>query len=187
MKKISVRTLAYAGVLVAMNIVLSKFVSIPIGPVLRISVSSVPIILCGLWMGPMIGGIAGGVSDLLGCLVSGYAINPLITLSAVLMGIIPALFKNFMFKKREMGNNTYASQAACCLRVICVLAFTMLITSLGSTTLGLSIMYGMPFWSTFFTRLPQSCFLLIINSLLTMLLYQKVRLPYCQSVTPSHG
>ena len=177
MKKFSVRTLAFAGVLIAMNIELSRFVSTPIGPPLRISVSSVPIILCGLWMGPLVGGIAGCAGDLLGCLVSGYACNPLITLSAILMGVIPALFKNFMFKKRPVGS-FFPDQVIGYLRVMCVIALTMLLTSQGFTTLGLSVMYGMPFWPTYLTRLPQSVLLLIVNSMLTMLLYRKVRLPY---------
>ncbi len=164
----SVYSLAYAGVFIAMNIVLSRLVSIPIGPTLRISIGSVPIILSGLFLGPFLGGASGAAGDLLGCAISGYAPNPLLTLSAVLMGILPSLFRNFIANGK--GINGY-------LRVLAVLAFTMLLTSQGTTTLGLALMYGMSFWPTFIMRLPQTCLLLIVNSFLVTILYSRVRLP----------
>ena len=91
-KRFSAQTLAIAGALVAMNIVLSRFVAIPIGTSLRITVSSVPIILAGIWLGPVAGGCCGFLGDFLGCLISGYAPNPLLSVSAILMGVLPALF-----------------------------------------------------------------------------------------------
>ena len=91
MKRFSVRTLAAGGVLIALNVVLSRLVSIPIGNAFRISLGSVPIILSGLWLGPLAGGICGAAGDLMGCLVAGYAPNPFITASTVLMGVIPGL------------------------------------------------------------------------------------------------
>ena len=51
-----VRILAFAGVLIAMNIVLARLVAINIGPTLRITVSQTPIFLAGFWFGPVVGG-----------------------------------------------------------------------------------------------------------------------------------
>ncbi len=171
--RFSAQTLAFAGVLVAMNIVLSRFVSIPIGESLRISVSSVPIILAGLWFGPVIGGICGFLGDLLGCFISGYAPNPFISLSAILMGVIPALFVGFLSRGKQKGGGVGAF-ALRYLRFLLVIALTMLITSQGITTYGLSVMYGRPFVAQWFLRLPQSVLLLFVNSLLTCLLYDRV-------------
>ena len=162
-KQFSPGTLAYAGVLIAMNVVLSRLVSIPIGNLFRISVAHVPIILCGLWLGPLIGGIAGAAGDLIGCAFMGYAPNPFLTVSACLVGIIPSLFKKFILGG-EKGTKRY-------LRYVLVIALTMLITSQGLTTLGLSVMYGMPFKATFISRLPQSGALCVLNSFLVNLLY----------------
>ena len=73
MKKLNVKTIVFAAVLVAMNLVLSRVLAINIGSTLRITVSATPIYLASLWFGPLVGGICGGLGDLLGCLVQGYA------------------------------------------------------------------------------------------------------------------
>ena len=84
MKKIPVTILAYAGVLVAMNILLSRVFTINLGNSIRINFSAAPIFLAGIWFGPFIGGLAGIAADLMGCVVSGYAPFPLITVSTCL-------------------------------------------------------------------------------------------------------
>ena len=169
MAKFSSRTLAYAGVLVAMNVVLTRLAAIPIGPILRITVGSVPIILAGLWLGPVAGGLSGAAGDLIGCVISGFAPNPLITLSAALTGILPALFRPFIMG-RSAGVRRF-------LRLLLVLAGTMLVTSQGTTVLGLALIYGLPMRETWVARLPQSAFLCVLNSFLTELLLSRVRVP----------
>ena len=69
MKKLRIQTVVFAGVMIAMNLVLARVLVINIGSTLRITVSATPIYLAGLWLGPLVGGICGGVSDLLGCLI----------------------------------------------------------------------------------------------------------------------
>ncbi len=169
MQKFSTRTLAYAGVLVALNVILARFVSIPVGNILRISIGSVPIILSGLWLGPVTGGICGLLGDLIGCAINGYAPNPFITVSSVLMGVLPALFKNFLSKK----SNAFIGF----LRFLAVMSPVFLITSLGITTYGLSVMYGMPFGATFVSRLPQSATMCVVDSFICSLLYRNIKLP----------
>lgn len=166
MKRFSVRTMAVGGVLIALNVVLSRLVSIPIGNAFRISLGSVPIILSGLWLGSLAGGICGAAGDLLGCMVAGYAPNPFITASTVLMGVIPALFRDYLTRG--------TSRLKLWLRTLLVLMLTMLLTSQGLTTLGLSVMYGMEFWPTFFMRLPQSALLLLVNSSVVSMLLKRV-------------
>lgn len=62
MKKINIESIVFAGVLVAMNLVLARVLAINIGPTLRITVSATPIFLASLWLGPLVGGICGGAS-----------------------------------------------------------------------------------------------------------------------------
>ena len=87
--RFSAAVLAYAGALIALNVILTRFVSIPIGQIFRISIGAVPIILASLWLGPVAGGICGFLGDLIGCAVGGYAPNPLISVSSVMVGVLP--------------------------------------------------------------------------------------------------
>ena len=51
-QQMSIKTVAAAAVLVAMNIILSRVFAINVGPTLRITISTTPIFLAGLWFGP---------------------------------------------------------------------------------------------------------------------------------------
>lgn len=97
-----VRILAFAGVLIAMNIVLARLVAINIGPTLRITVSQTPIFLAGFWFGPVVGGICGFLGDLIGSLLQGYAPNPFIAVSAILAGVLPGLLRHVLLKKADL-------------------------------------------------------------------------------------
>ena len=62
-----------------------------------VTFSNAFIMLAGIWLGPIAGALVGGISDLLGCLISGYApsipymIAPITT--GVLAGICAPLFR----------------------------------------------------------------------------------------------
>ena len=171
MKKFNTKVLAYAGVLIAMNVILVRLVAINIGPTLRITVGSVPIILGSFWFGPVIGGICGGVGDLIGSILSGYAPNPLILCSSVLTGVLPWFFRKFVLKGISSKSNKMEMYGNGLVRMMLVLGVMHLVTSQGITTYGLSLMYGTDFWPLFLTRLPQSIFLTIVNGVLLILLY----------------
>ena len=161
------RALAYAGVLISLNVILTRFVSIPIGNLFRLSVGAVPTILAGVWLGPVYGGICGLLGDLIGCLVNGYAPNPFITVSAVLMGLIPALFCRFLLKRGSFRQSM--------LFFLPVLLVTFFLTSQGFTVLGLTQIYGMPFSAAFVSRLPQTFSLWALDSVLCSLLYSRIK------------
>lgn len=171
MNKISTKSLTYAAILIAMNVVLTRIVAIPIGATLRITVGSVPIILASLWLGPVIGGICGGSGDFIGCLLSGYAPNPFIMISAILTGVLPYVFKRFLVKDLSIKGKKTQIFGIGFLKLLLILGFMSLITSLGFTTFGLSLLQGLPFGTLFITRLPQSIFLTIVNSVLVLLVY----------------
>ena len=59
-QQMSIKTVAAAAVLVAMNIILSRVFAINVGPTLRITISTTPIFLAGLWFGPLTGAVCGG-------------------------------------------------------------------------------------------------------------------------------
>jgi len=94
--KISTPMLTRMAMLVALNIILTRWLSlrVPMGGVegIRIGFGELPVYFAGIFLGPAAGGIVGAVGD-----ICGYFINPLgaymphFTLAAALRGIIPGL------------------------------------------------------------------------------------------------
>ena len=83
--RISVRTLTAMALLIAMSIVFSRVLSISTGFV-RFNLGSLPVLLAGILFGPWAGFVVGMVADIIGGVLAGYAINPLITLGAASIG-----------------------------------------------------------------------------------------------------
>ena len=84
------RALCLAGLLAAMSLILGKFLQIPspFSQVIRLSFENLPVILAGLVLGPVVGAMTGAVADLIGCVLYGYAINPIVTLGAAAVGLV---------------------------------------------------------------------------------------------------
>ena len=89
-KKTSARTLTMLALLVAMSIVFSRVLSISTGFV-RFNLGSLPVLLAAVVFGPGAGFAVGAVADIIGGVLAGYAINPLITLGAASIGLVGGL------------------------------------------------------------------------------------------------
>lgn len=83
--------LVLAAMLAALSIVLGKYLQIPIGNSIRISFENLPILIAGIFFGPLTGGAVGVVADLVGCVMAGFTINPIITAGAALIGVLSGL------------------------------------------------------------------------------------------------
>lgn len=90
-KQISVRMLVTMALLVAMNIVLTRLLSIDIGPV-RIGVGFIPIALGAMMYGPVPGAIIAVVADVVGAILQGKGYWFGFSLSAALLGTSYGLF-----------------------------------------------------------------------------------------------
>ena len=124
-----------AAILAALSIVLGKFAAIPIGDSIRISFENLPLILCSVLLGPIWGMGAAIVADLLGCVLRGYAIIPLITVAQAMIGLLPGVLTRFVFRRTTAP--TVAISAAIA-HIVC---------SMGLKTYALSATYGTPFFS----------------------------------------
>ena len=82
------RVLACSALFIALSIVCGKYLKIPVGDILRFSFENLPIILSGIMFGPVCAAIVALLADILGCVLVGYAINPIVTLGAVAIGLI---------------------------------------------------------------------------------------------------
>lgn len=159
-------TLVSLGALTAINLILSRFLAINIGGFGRIQLGSIARIMAGLWFGPLAGGLCGLVSDLLGCLIQGYAVNPLITLAAILWGVIPALFFPEGICSRNSVSRKSGILRLCAGTIIACLVCTLLIT-----TAGLVLFNGLNLYTILPTRATQTILQVPVYCVLVSLLY----------------
>lgn len=86
----SVTVLILSALFVALSIILGKQLSFTAGP-FRISFENLTVLMAGIFFGPAMGAIVGACADLIGCLIVGYTINPLITAGAASIGFVAGL------------------------------------------------------------------------------------------------
>ena len=156
--RISVRTLTAMALLIAMSIVFSRVLSISTGFV-RFNLGSLPVLLAALLFGPWAGFAVGVVADMIGGVLAGYAINPLITLGAGAIGLVAG----------------YAWQKLPNLRTGLRLQISVLlghfVGSMVINSLALRIFYGYA-WSVLLTRIPNAIVLAAVNTVLLRILLE---------------
>ncbi len=125
----NVRVLIITALLIAMSIVFGKLLAFNIGP-LRISFENLPLLMAGILFGPAIGLVAGAAAAILGCLIVGYAINPIITIGAALIGTIAGLmFRLPIIKGQDV-------------RLVISIFTAHIIASMIVKSIGLMVYYG---------------------------------------------
>lgn len=67
----------------------------------RVTFDNFPLMLTGILLGPVAGAAVGVASDLISCVMSGYAINPIITLGAALVGASSGIISRYIIKGRK--------------------------------------------------------------------------------------
>lgn len=157
--KIRLQKLTAGAMMAALSIILERVISLmPASNMMdiRISLSNVPLILAGILVSPLVGGIAGVVSDIVGCFISGYTPFPFLTLAPLVMGFLPGFIvkndtKNFV-------------------KLVVAIFVTHLASSVLITTFGLSVMRGIAFVPMLLTRLPSMGINLAIDLVLVYLL-----------------
>lgn len=157
----TIQKLVFMALLVAMHLVLTRVLVLDLGAY-RISLGSVATILSGLWLGPAAGAICGLAADLLGCFMKGYAINPLITIAAMLWGIIPGLARVLLVNKTKVYKTVVISVAV---------FFTSVCSSLIFTTLGLVLFNGYNLFAILPGRVVQFVMLVPIYCVVTCVMY----------------
>ncbi len=136
----SLKVMACAAILAGMSIVLGKYLAFNLTPSIRISFENLPVIISGVFFGPIVGAAVGAVADILGCVMVGYTINPIITAGAACIGLISGIIP-LIFKKKN---------TAC---VILSVSLSHLLGSVVIKTVGLSVFYSLPLVETGLWRL----------------------------------
>lgn len=149
------------AMLSAISIICGKYLAINLGEVLRISFENLPIIFAGIALGPACGALVGVVADLVGCVLVGYAINPIVTLGAAIIGTVSGAV--FLLLKRikalPLG-----------LKVTFSVAVSHIFGSVIVKTFGLAVFYDMPVFILMLWRLLNYTVIAIPESILLWVL-----------------
>lgn len=135
-----VYTLILCALLCALSIVLARLATINLG-FIHLGFGNLPVVLAGVLLGGGSGFLVGAVADLVGGILAGYAINPLITLGAALIGGVAG----WGWKHLPLQGGT--------LRLTAALLAAHFLGSTIVNSLALHIFYGYP-WLALATRIP---------------------------------
>ena len=143
----NVRILATAAMLGALSVVIGIFCKNFLnfaGGLFRITFENFPIILSGILFGPAVGAAVGIVSDMVSYFLStqSFAISPIVTLGAALVGAVSGIVSNYIIKKRGR------------LQVIASVVAAHAIGSLAVKTFGIFAYYDLSYGMMLLYRLP---------------------------------
>lgn len=154
-EKFNTRTLTTMALLIAVEIVLSRFLSISAWNT-KIGFAFVPVVLAAILLGPLEAGIVAALADFLGAVLFPIgAYFPGFTLTAFLMG---AVYGFFLHREQSL------------LRIVLAVAVHQLVLSLLLNTLWISVLYGSPFAPLLVTRLPQCAILTAVQLVVIQLI-----------------
>jgi ECF transporter S component (folate family) len=120
--------------LAAVSIICGKYLKLPVGDVMRFSFENLSILLAGMVFGSLAGMGTGILADLVGCLLVGYQINPIVTVGAAAIGFLGGLIFRLCKKSPLL------------LRVGITVIVSHFIGSVIIKTFGLAQFYAMPFF-----------------------------------------
>lgn len=141
----SLRNLTFCALLIAMSIVFSRVLSISTG-FLRFNLGSLPVVLAAVLFGPAAGFAVGAIADIIGGVLAGYAINPLITLGAGAVGLFAGLGWRYLPARSEN------------IRLSASILLGHIVGSMIINSLALRIFYGFA-WSVLAARIPNALIL----------------------------
>ena len=155
MKKKSTQMLVTIGLLVALHIILSRFLSINAWN-MKIGFAFVAVFVGAYLYGPVAGAIVGALGDFLGAILFPIgAYFPGFTLNCALTGLVMGLL---LYKKQTP------------LRVVLTAAINEIGISMWITPLWISILYGSPYWPLIVSRLPQIGILFAVEIIVIFLM-----------------
>ena len=155
------KTLTLMSLLTAVEIVLSRFLSISAWNT-KIGFAFIPVVIAAVLLGPVQAGIVAALADFLGAILFPIGTYfPGFTVTAFFMGLVYGLF---LHKRQTI------------LRIVMAVAVHQMLLSLLLNTLWISVLYGTQYWPLLLTRLPQ-CMILTAVQLIVIPLILK-GLPY---------
>ena len=161
----NIKVLTTAAMLGALSVVIGifckNFLNFGNG-LFRVTFENFPIIMSGILFGPAVGAAVGIVSDMVSYLLStqSFAISPIVTLGAALVGAVSGLISNFVIKKRGI------------VRIIFSVLAAHIIGSLIVKTFGIYAYYNMSYGMLLIYRLPTYAIIVAIESFFLCLIFK---------------
>lgn len=156
--------IASLAMLVAVNVAVG-IASPRIGS-LKITLTYTMCYLAGAFYGAVAGGVVGGLGDLIGSLAGGFAPNPFILLSSVLLGVVPGLLRRAEMKRiPAAAPYVRIGVSYCVLFVLC----TLFINTYGLYVVGMA--KGASFWAFMGIRAAAQSPVAAMNLLVTIAVY----------------
>ena len=156
MPKFSTRTLTTMALLTALEIVLSRFLSISAWNT-KIGFAFVPVALAAMLLGPLYAGLVAALADFVGAILFPVgAYFPGFTLTAFLIGLCLGLC---LYKKQSFP------------RLLLAAALHQGVLSLALNSLWISLLYGSPYGPLLLSRIPQCALLAAVELALSPLLW----------------
>ncbi len=159
MKKNNIRLLVTMAMMVAMHIILSRFLSINT-PIQKIGFSFVPLFIAAVLYGPVAAGAVGAIGDFLGATL--FPIGPYFpgfTVTCCLTGVV---FGLLLHREQTIP------------RVAAATLVNQFVVGLLVNSANLAILYGSPYLETMVSRIPQVAILVPVEFAVMTLLTQGV-------------
>lgn len=148
MQKINTKMIVVMGMLVAIEIVLSRFLSVNAWN-LKIGFNFVPVVIAGMLFGPLYAGVVGALGDFLGAIMFPIGTYfPGFTVTALLMG---AIWGFFLHKEYNFPG------------ILAAILINQIVLSQCLNTLWISILYGSDYTALFVSRIMQTVILIVVQ------------------------
>lgn len=154
-------TLTCLALLTAMQIVMARFLAIPLTQSIRFSLSFIPVVIAARRFGVMGGVLVYGLGDFLGAIIfpTTGAYFPGFTLSAAVSGLIYGL---------------YLAKKGGAVRIILSTITSQLVCTLLLNSYWISYLYGTDYSTVFLSRIPQAIIVGCLQTVFMVLFLEKV-------------
>ena len=159
-KKFDVKKLIQISLLIAIEVILTRFCSINT-PIVRIGFGFLPIAIIAMMYGPLSAGISYAIGDVLGMMLFPTgSFFPGFTLTAFLTGVVYGVF---LYNKPKTWS-----------RIIGAVLTVCLVLNLGLDTCWLSILMGKGYLALLPTRIMKAALMIPVQSIIIGIIWNKV-------------
>ena len=154
-------TLTCLALLTAMQIILARYLVIPVSESLRFSMSFIPVVIAARRFGIMGAVSVYAIGDFLGAIIfpTGGAYFPGFTLTAAVSGLIYGLF---------------LSKKGGAVRIVSGVLLSQLVCTLLMNSYWLSTLMGSEFSAIFISRIPQALIMSVLQIIFMVLFLEKI-------------